>query len=111
MKKTISILLAACAALTSCESFLDREPVAEVGSGDYFKDETSLITYTNGFLEKYTPSAETLGYGDGYSDIVATKQSFTFLTNASWTPDLQTGWSVSDWKPIYNILNMEVGQV
>ena len=33
MKKTISILLAACAALTSCESFLDREPVAEVGSG------------------------------------------------------------------------------
>ena len=87
MKKTISILLAACAALTSCESFLDREPVAEVGSGDYFKDETSLITYTNGFLEKYTPSAETLGYGDGYSDIVATKQSFTFLTNASWTPD------------------------
>ena len=37
MKKTISILLAACAALTSCESFLDREPVAEVGSGDYFK--------------------------------------------------------------------------
>lgn len=103
MKKTISILLAACAALTSCESFLDREPVAEVGSGDYFKDETSLITYTNGFLEKYTPSAETLGYGDGYSDIVATKQSFTFLTNASWTPDLQTGWSVSDWKPIYNI--------
>ena len=50
MKKTISILLSACIALTSCESFLDREPVAEVGSGDYFKDETSLLTYTNGFL-------------------------------------------------------------
>ena len=51
MKKTISILLSACIALTSCESFLDREPVAEVGSGDYFKDETSLLTYTNGFLQ------------------------------------------------------------
>ena len=66
MKKTISILLSACIALTSCESFLDREPVAEVGSGDYFKDETSLLTYTNGFLQKYTPGVEDLGYGDGY---------------------------------------------
>ena len=103
MKKTISILLSACIALTSCESFLDREPVAEVGSGDYFKDETSLLTYTNGFLQKYTPGVEDLGYGDGYSDIVATKQSFTFLTNASWTPDLQSGWSIGDWTPIYNI--------
>ena len=103
MKKTISILLSACIALTSCESFLDREPVAEVGSGDYFKDETSLLPYTNGFLQKYTPGVEDLGYGDGYSDIVATKQSFTFLTNASWTPDLQSGWSIGDWTPIYNI--------
>ena len=103
MKKTLSILLSACIALTSCESFLDREPVAEVGSGDYFKDETSLLTYTNGFLQKYTPGVEDLGYGDGYSDIVATKQSFTFLTNASWTPDLQSGWSIGDWTPIYNI--------
>ena len=59
MKKTISILLSACIALTSCESFLDREPVAEVGSGDYFKDETSLLTYTNGFLQKYTPATAT----------------------------------------------------
>lgn len=103
MKKLIYILFAASLAATSCEGFLDREPSAKVGSEDYFTDENSLITYTNGFLEKYTPDAAALGYGDGYSDIVATEKSFTFLTNASWTPDLQSGWSIDNWKPIYNI--------
>ena len=90
-------------AIASCEGFLNREPVAEIGSQSYFLDESSLITYTNGFLQKYTPSAADLGYGDGFSDIVVTKQSTSFLTNASWTPDLQGGWSSGSWKPMYNI--------
>ena len=103
MKKISYILLFPVLALTSCDGFLDRDPVAEIGSNAYFTDESSLLTYTNGFIQKYTPSAANLGYGDGYSDIVVTKQSTTFLTNASWTPDLQTGWSISNWTPIYNI--------
>ena len=103
MKKITYILLSACFLLTSCEDFLNRDPDAKVGSGDYFTDEGSLLTYTNGFIQKYTPSAADLGYGDGYSDIMATEKSFTFLTNASWTPDLQSGWSISNWTPIYNI--------
>ena len=88
MKKIIYILFPACFLLASCEDFLNRDPDAEVGSGDYFTDESSLLTYVNGFLNKYTPSSDDLGFGDGYSDIVATEKSFTFLTNASWTPDL-----------------------
>ena len=103
MKKITYILLSACFLLTSCEDFLNRDPDAKVGSGDYFTDEGSLLTYTNGFIQKYTPSAADLGYGDGYSDIMASEKSFTFLTNASWTPDLQSGWSISNWTPIYNI--------
>ena len=103
MKKITYILLSACFLLTSCEDFLNRDPDAKVGSGDYFTDEGSLLTYINGFIQKYTPSAADLGYGDGYSDIMATEKSFTFLTNASWTPDLQSGWSITNWTPIYNI--------
>ena len=83
MKKITYILLSACFLLTSCEDFLNRDPDAKVGSGDYFTDEGSLLTYINGFIQKYTPSAADLGYGDGYSDIMATEKSFTFLTNAS----------------------------
>jgi len=49
-------LLSACFLLTSCEDFLNRDPDAKVGSGDYFTDEGSLLTYINGFIQKYTPS-------------------------------------------------------
>ena len=103
MWKLLIAGLFASAALAGCEDFLNRDPDAKVGSGDYFTDEGSLLTYINGFIQKYTPSAADLGYGDGYSDIMATEKSFTFLTNASWTPDLQSGWSISNWTPIYNI--------
>jgi len=74
MKKITYILLSACFLLTSCEDFLNRDPDAKVGSGDYFTDEGSLLTYINGFIQKYTPSAADLGYGDGYSDIMATEK-------------------------------------
>lgn len=103
MKKIVYMLILVCFASTSCENFLNREPIAEVGSGEYFKDETSLLTYTNGFLEKYTPKPSTLGYGDGFSDIIATDASTTFLTSTSWTPDQQGSWAISNWEPIYNI--------
>ncbi len=103
MKLNISLFAAAALLLTSCEGFLSREPIAEIGSGDYFTDEKSLVTYTNGFLQKYTPDYQDLGFGDGYSDIVATKSSFSFLTNPSWNADLQGGWSSGDWNAIYNI--------
>lgn len=44
MKKITYILLSACFLLTSCEDFLNRDPDAKVGSGDYFTDEgLSLI--------------------------------------------------------------------
>ena len=44
MKKITYILLSACFLLTSCEDFLNRDPDAKVGSGDYFTDEGSLLT-------------------------------------------------------------------
>ena len=66
MKKIIYILFPACFLLASCEDFLNRDPDAEVGSGDCFKDGASLLTYVNGFLNNYTPSSDDLGFGDGY---------------------------------------------
>ncbi len=89
--------------LTSCEGFLNREPISDIGSKEYFKDEISLLNYTNGFIQKYTPSYTTLGYGDGYSDIMATKQSTEFLYSPEWTAEQQTGWSSGSWTAIYNI--------
>lgn len=50
--KKILIPLAVAAALTlpSCESFLTQENPNKIESGFYFKDESSLEIYTNGFI-------------------------------------------------------------
>ena len=103
MKKILYFLLVSSLGLSSCTDFLNRDLEAEIGSDEYFKDESSLLTYTNGFLQSYTPSAATLGYGDGYCDIIATANSTEFLTTTSWTPDQQGSWAISNWTPIYNI--------
>ncbi len=103
MKKIVYITLLACFTLVSCEDFLNREPIAEIGSGEYFKNESSLKTYTNGFLQSYVPSTKTLGFGDGVSDIMLTKESTAFLTSTSWTANNQGGWSKGSWTPISNI--------
>lgn len=59
MKKITYILLSACFLLTSCEDFLNRDPDAKVGSGDYFTDEGSLLTYINGFIQNTPPAQQT----------------------------------------------------
>ncbi len=104
MKKISYILFLGCIlTLVSCESFLDRTPIAQIGSSDYFTSESALINYTNGFLVDYVPNAATLAHGDEFSDIIATSHSTTFLTAPQWTASLQDGWDTSDWNPIYNI--------
>ena len=53
--KKILIPLAVAAALTlpSCESFLTQENPNKIESGFYFKDESSLEIYTNGFIRSF----------------------------------------------------------
>lgn len=101
MKKIIYILSFSLI-LSSCSGFLDRNPIAQTGSEDFIKDETSLKLFTNGFLEKYTPSIESCAYGDGYSDIVATNKSTSFLTDP-WNAEVQSGWTKGTWNKLYRI--------
>ena len=101
MKKTI-ILLAGALILASCSDFLTRTPEASFNSETYFKNEGSLKTYINGFVQKYTPSALDVCTGDAYSDICVTPQSTGFLTDY-WDEDKQTGWSSSNWNMLYNV--------
>lgn len=103
MKKIFYILIIACAGLVSCEGFLTRTPIAQIGADDYFQNENSLFMYSNGFLNSYTPSFATLGYGDGHCDVVVTRASTGYLTTVNWTPAEQGGWSKSNWHAIFNI--------
>ena len=56
MKRIIYAALA-CLTFASCEDFLDKQPIEQIGTDEYFKDEASLEKYTNGFLNSYTPRA------------------------------------------------------
>ncbi|MCF0173785.1 MAG: RagB/SusD family nutrient uptake outer membrane protein [Bacteroidales bacterium] len=95
-------MVSAGLAFTSCEKFLTKNPPATLESATYFSDGASLELYANGFIEKMTPAAEDVYKGDATSDLVATRNSNTYLTTP-WSPSSQTGWSASNWNNLYNI--------
>ncbi|WP_295913385.1 RagB/SusD family nutrient uptake outer membrane protein [uncultured Alistipes sp.] len=88
--------------LASCDSFLSKEPFAELGADTYFTNEKSLQLYADGFLQEMMPSAETLFRGDCWSDLVATSSSTDYLT-VPWSSSRQTGWSYSNWYDLFNV--------
>lgn len=101
MKKYIYIITT-CLLLSACNGFLQRDPIAKIGTENYFTDEESLNLYLNGFINSYTPSPEDCAFGDGYSDIVVTAKSTAYLTDP-WSASLQGGWTSGSWKALYNI--------
>ena len=103
MKKIVYTAILACLTLTSCEDFLDRQPIEKIGTDVYFKDEASLEKYTNGFIHYYLPSATDLTFGDGNSDIVQVINTSSYLFQPTWNPSLQGGWTSSTWNFNYYI--------
>lgn len=58
----LSLLLGGC--LTSCNDFLDREPLSVVNTEDYFSDASQLESYLNQLYADILPShKEKFGYG------------------------------------------------
>lgn len=102
MKKAIYAVLA-CLTFASCEDFLDKQPIEEIGTDNFFKDESSLLQYTNGFINSYLPSATELTFGDGNCDIVQVIETSNYLNQPSWNSALQGGWGNSAWKFVYYI--------
>lgn len=103
MKKIVYTAILACLTLASCEDFLDRQPIEQIGTDVYFKDEASLEKYTNGFINYYLPSATELTFGDGNSDIVQVINTSSYLFQPTWNSSLQGGWTASAWNFIYYI--------
>lgn len=87
---------------TACDDFLSKIPEAKLDAETFFSDEKSLELYANGFVESMTPSAETLYRGDVTTDLIATRNSSTFLTT-EWTSSSQTGWSYGNWHDLFDV--------
>lgn len=105
MKKTnIKLMLCGLFLFTfsSCKKFLDRSPLDSVNAEQFFKSETDLEIYANGFIQRNMPGYATLTYGDQYADYLASMKSTTYLTGA-YTSDDQGGWDESSWSELRNV--------
>lgn len=73
----VKLFFGAAVALStvSCEDFLTVSPVDKVGAETFFAGEKDLLLFANGMLQNYLPSESTIGLGDAYCDLVATKTS------------------------------------
>lgn len=94
----------------SCSDFLNQAPIDKINASDWFTSESDLEFYANSFIENYLPSESTIGLGDGYCDLVATKTSSDFYRPGIWNSAKQTGWAYSNWgnirKANYMLENM-----
>ena len=76
MKSSIAVKLllgaASVLALSSCQDFLTADPVNKISAENFFRTESDLEIYSNGLIEEYRPSGETVGKGDNYTDLICT---------------------------------------
>lgn len=101
MKKIISMLLFA-AGLVSCEDYLTKEDPNKIDAPTYFRSETDLAAYANGFLQTMIPTATSVATGDANSDYMAWRGEYLYLTD-NYDADDQSGWAISNWDDLRNI--------
>lgn len=89
--------------VTSCDDFLDKQPIDKVDANAWFATETDLELYANGLIQSYLPSESSIGLGDAYCDLVCTKTSSDYYRPGIWNSSKQTGWAYSDWANIRRV--------
>jgi hypothetical protein len=106
MKRIISytLITAAIVSLTACEKFLSRETYDQVSSEEFWKSETDLELYANGFIQKMIPSASDITRGDISSDICAVALPGDLVRpDGNISPDNQGGWSENSWTDLRRV--------
>ena len=66
-----TLMTLAAAGMASCEDFLTRDTYDQIGSDEFWKSETDLELYANGFIQKMIPGDGTITRGDIYADYCA----------------------------------------
>lgn len=93
-----TLMTLAAAGMASCEDFLTRDTYDQIGSDEFWKSETDLELYANGFIQKMIPGDGTITRGDIYADYCAVDIPTDLLRpDGNVSPDNQTGWAESNW--------------
>ena len=94
MKKYSIALLSVCLLAVSCNDFLTRENPNSIESEYFFKDETSLVIYTNTLTRSWVPAIIDFVNGDRYTDTHGWDGLYNFYTDKYDVGDM-TSWSWS----------------
>lgn len=100
--KNILLILLAAAGLCSCERFLTNGDPNKIDAPTYFRNESDLEAYANGFLQTMIPTAISVATGDAHADYMAWRGEWQYLTD-NFDADDQTGWSTGNWEDLRNI--------
>lgn len=92
MKKYIVIIALTLITAVSCDDFLRKENPNSVESEFFFKDENSLLIYTNSMLRTWEPEIIDFVNGDRYTDIFGWDGLYNFYTD-NYDVDDMTSWS------------------
>ncbi|MDE6217212.1 RagB/SusD family nutrient uptake outer membrane protein [Bacteroides sp.] len=98
--RILSNALLLSAALTSCESFLDKEPLSYVTPEDYLRSDDQIQAIANGFYTNVAPA--TLGaFSDGNTDIQAGLSANGMYAEGQWKVALDnSNWN---WEQVRNL--------
>jgi len=102
MKKYIFIIIAIFFTIVSCDDYLVQEDPNKIESEFYFKDESSLEIYTNGFIRSFAPAINTFINGDNYADTRSWEGQDAYLTD-EYSANDATGWSTSNWYQLRSV--------
>lgn len=92
-------MLLALLTLSSCEKYLDKDPVDRLTPEQAFGTENSLRLYTNSFYVQLMPDGPAIYQGDVMADITVPNKVPDFL-GGSLNSNNASGWS---WGPLRNI--------
>ena len=100
--KKLFLILSVAAGLVSCEDFLTAGDPNKIDAPSYFRNESDLEAYANGFLQTMIPTAISVATGDARADYMAWRGEWQYLTD-NFDADDQSGWGTSDWEDLRNI--------
>ena len=100
--KKLFLILSVAAGLVSCEDFLTAGDPNKIDAPSYFRNESDLEAYANGFLQTMIPTAISVATGDARADYMAWRGEWQYLTD-NFDADDQSGWSTGSWEDLRNI--------
>lgn len=107
----LTIFLSGSFVLSSCEDFLNSEPVDKLVPGTFFLSEKDLELYSNSFYQRGLPSGLQIAQADEMGEYTSKNQSPSFIAGAFSSVD-EPSWNWSNLRNInYFLVNFNNTQI